>query len=208
MATTLASVKSTAPAADTTVDMVPAGSIDRSMAVVAMPPGFVEAETRPVVYIGGENEGGLPFYTWNFDDQKKEYVPVNRFSAQLIGIDTRVKNADDEMKRSVKLVLEFKTSSGGRVAISCGAKTYSAIGIVSGLNAMTADQLAGEIGLFGKVGRNGVTFINTYADGQPVRDVNAEDLLKEARKDDGQIEAVQGYVGEIKAKLEQAQAPF
>ena len=190
----------TSEAATATID---AGgtSPDQAMAVVGMPPGFVEPVTRPMVYIGGETEGGAPFYTWNHTDEKKDFVPVNRFSARLIEIKTIVKNPDDEQKRAVKVVLEFETSTGGRVGISCGAKTWSALGIVAGISGMTAEQLQSEIGLSGKVGRRGVTFISCFAEGGLVRNPNAEDLLKEARADDAQVECVEGLVAEIQQKL-------
>ena len=199
MTTTLAAV-STTKASEQVLEMAPA-TVERKMEIVAMPPGFAAAETRPVVYIGGSEEGGLPFYEWNFDEERKDYVPVNRFSARLMDIKTIVKNADDDIKRTVKLVLEFETASGGRVAISCGAKTYSALGIVSGLSGMSSEQLAGEIGLSGKVGRRGVTFVNTFAQGGLVRHPDSEELLKESRKDDAQVECIEGLIGEIKRKL-------
>ena len=201
MTTTLAAVPTkTTAAQDEVLEMMPT-QVEQKMEIVAMPPGFKEAESRPVVYIGGTEEGGLPFYEWNFDEERKDYVPVNRFSARLIDIKTVVKNADDDMKRTTKLVLEFESADGGRVAISCGAKTYSALGIVSGLSGMSSEQLAGEIGLSGKVGRRGVTFVNTFAQGGLVRHPDSEELLKESRKDDAQVEAVEGLVGEIKKKL-------
>lgn len=190
----------TSEAASATIDAGGA-SPAQAMAVVGMPPGFVEPATRPMVYIGGETEGGSPFYTWNHEEDRKDFVPVNRFSARLIEIKTIVKNPDDELKRAVKVVLEFETGTGGRVGISCGAKTWSALGIVAGISGMSAEQLQGEIGLSGKVGRRGVTFISCFAEGGLVRNPNAEDLLKEARADDAQIACVEGLVAEIQARL-------
>ena len=191
----------TTEAASATIDAGGTSPAQVMAVVGAMPPGFVEPVTRPMVYIGGETEGGAPFYTWNHDEEKKDFVPVNRFSARLLEIKTIIKNPDDELKRAVKVVLEFETATGGRVGISCGAKTWSALGIVAGISGMTAEQLQGEIGLSGKVGRRGVTFISCFAEGGLVRNPNAEELLKEARADDAQIECVEGLVGEIQAKL-------
>ena len=170
-----------------------------------MPPGFTEPVSRPMVFIGGEVEGGQPFYTWNHDEERRDYVPVNRFSATLLSLKTVVKNADDNIKRSVKLVAEFETASGSRVAMSCGANTYAALGLVAGLTACTPEQLKGEIGLSGKVGKNGkVTFVSVFADGQLKRNPDAEEALKEAKKDGTMIEVVEGYIGDLSANL----APF
>lgn len=202
---TLAQVKTAQTAETVTIDG--GSSPSTAMTVVAaggaalMPPGFEEAPNRPIVYIGGDQEGGLPFYQWNADEDRKEFVPVNRFSARLIDIKTLVKNAEDPRTRSVKLIAEFETSSGARVAMSTGAKTYSAIGLTAGLAGLSADQLTREIGLYGKVGRNGVTFINVYADGASIRNEDGVALLREARADDVQVEAVEGMLAEIKAKL-------
>lgn len=101
----------TTEAASTTIDAGGTSPAQEMAVVGAMPPGFVEPVTRPMVYIGGETEGGSPFYTWNHSEEKKEFVPVNRFSARLIEIKTIVKNPDDELKRAVKVVLEFETCS-------------------------------------------------------------------------------------------------
>ena len=203
MPATLATINTTAT--DTTVDVPTSGGSapDVSMSISLMPPGFEERVDRPIVYIGGEEEGGLPFYTWNHADSCKNFVPVNKFSARLIDVKTMVKNADDPQKRAVKLVCEFETASGSRVAMSCGAKTYSAIGLISGLQSLSEEQLQGEVGLYGKVGRNGVTFINVYVDGNRTNGELAVDLLREARKDGVQIEAVQGYVDQLTASLKE-----
>ena len=199
--TTLANIKSTDTAATTIVDQ---GGSAPSTGMTLMPPGFEDRPARPIVYIGGSEEGGQPFYTWNFDTESKDFVPVNKFSARLIDIKTLVKNADDEMKRAVKLVCEFETASGGRVAMSCGAKTWSALGLVAGLSVLTPEQLTQEIGLIGKVGKRGVTFVNVYASGGAARNDDAVAMLREARDDDNQIAAIEGYVGDIKAKLAEA----
>lgn len=178
----------------------PSQTVETTMSV--LPPGFEERTSRPMVFIGGETEGGQPFYQWNRETSSREYIPTNRFTAKLTDVKLLVKNADDELKRTVKLVCEFVTASGGQVAVSCGAATYSAIGIVAGLNNLSAEQLSRELGLSGKVGKGGrVTFVNVYADGQPSRDMNSEDLLKETRGTDEYMKAVEGFVGDIKAKL-------
>lgn len=197
--TTLANIKSN-------TQTVANGGEAPTMAVTLMPPGFEERPARPIVYIGGEEEGGNPFYTWNHDEDCKEYVPVNQFSARLLEIKTLVKNANNPKLRSVKLVCEFETKSGARVAMSCGAKTWAAIGIVAGMALLTPEQLGKEIGLKGRVGNNGVTFINVYADGGTPRNDDAVNALREARADDVQVEAIEGYLGEINARIQQAPA--
>ena len=88
--------------------------------------------------------------------------------------------------------------------MSCGAKTWSAIGIVSGLAVLTPEQLTQEIGLKGRVGKNGVTFINVYANGGTPRNDEAVNALREARADDTQVEVVKGYVADITDKLTEA----
>lgn len=183
-------------------------AISRTMSVVVpaaetdLPPGFTEPMNRPLVFIGGEVEGGQPFYTWNHDESSREYVPANRFSATLLEVKTVVKNADDPIKRSVKLICEFQTATGSRVGMSCGANTYAALGIIGGLSALTAEQLKGEIGLSGKVGRNGkVTFVSVFADGQLARNPDAEELLKEAKRDGTVIEAIEGYCADINDRI-------
>ena len=174
---------------------------DRRMTAVVMPPGFEEQPSRPIVYVGGEEEGGLPFYSWNHDTNSREYVPTARFSASLLELKTLVKNADDPKRAAVKLVAEFQTASGARVAMSMGAKTYSALGLVAGLSALDETQLRGVIGLSGKTGKSGVTFVSVFSDGKLMRNPNSEDLLKESRQDDAQVEAIEGLIGEINAKL-------
>ena len=196
MTATLSSINTTKVLSDETADL-----ITSDMAVIDLPPGFVQPVDRPIVYIGGSEEGGQPFYQWNRDTNSKEFIPVNRFSATLTDIKTIIKNADDEDRRSCKVVMEFQTASGGQVAISVGAKTWAAMGIVSGLSGMSSDQLQGEVGLWGRVGRKGVTFISTFADGGCVRHPDSEELLKESRKDGAQEEAIVGLVGEIRKKL-------
>lgn len=176
-------------------------AVSQEMSVVGLPPGFVEPIDRPIVYIGGDVEGGQPFYQWDREKSAKDFIPVNRFSATLKDIKTIIKNADDEDRRSCKVVMEFETATGGQVAISVGAKTWAAMGIVSGLSGMSSVQLTSEIGLWGRVGRKGVTFINTFVDGGCVRNPDAEELLKESRKDGAQEEAITGLVGEIRKKL-------
>ena len=167
-----------------------------------LPPGFEERPSRPMVYVGGETEGGQPFYQWNRETSAREYIPTNRFSARLTDVKLLVKNADDPLKKTTKLVCEFVTASGGEVAVSCGAATYSAIGIVAGLNNLTSEQLSSELGLSGKVGKGGrVTFVNVYQGGSPSRDMSAEDLLKETRGSDDYMKAVEAFVADIKAKL-------
>lgn len=199
MSTTLAKTKVSSASA---VAMPEPAAINTEMTVSLMPPGFSEPVNRPIVFIGGEVEGGQPFYTWNHDASAREYVPVNRFSATLMEVKTIVKNADDELKRAVKLVCEFETASGQRVAMSAGANTYAALGIVAGLSALTSEQLQGEIGLSGKVGRNGkVTFVSVFADGQLSRNPDAEELLKEAKKDGTVIELIEGYLADINEKI-------
>ena len=197
MATTLAKTKVETTAAIT----APAGEVHTEMSLM-MPPGFAEPVNRPIVYIGGETEGGQPFYTWNHDDSSREYVPVNRFSATLLEVKTMVKNPDDDLKRAVKLVCEFQTASGQRVAMSAGVNTYASLGILAGLSACDANELAGEIGLSGKVGRNGkVTFVSVFAGGQLKRNPDAEELLKEAKKDGTIEEVATGYIADINAKI-------
>lgn len=184
----------------TTATEIPAPVVDTTMTV--LPPGFDARPSRPIVYIGGEMEGGQPFYTWNHDSSSREYVPTSRFSARMTDIKLIVKNPDDAMKRSVKLVCEFITSSGGEVAVSCGANTYSAMGIIAGLSALTGDQLTRELGLSGKVGKSGkVTFVSVFSDGKLSRNPDSEDLLKEARGTDAYMAAVEGYVADIKDRL-------
>ena len=168
----------------------------------ALPPGFQEPLNRPMIFIGGEVEGGQPFYQWNHDESCREYVPVNRFRGTLLELKTVVKNADDAIKRSVKLVAEFQTATGARIAMSCGANTYAALGIVAGLSNLTPEQLRGEIGLSGKVGRSGkVTFVSVFADGALMRNPDAEDLLKEAKTDGDVVPAITGYLNEINERL-------
>ncbi len=196
--TTLAKVNTQA----TTIDLPDASSSITSEMTMLMPPGFTEPVSRPMVFIGGEVEGGSPFYTWNHDDSTREYVPVNRFSARVIEVKTIIKNADDETRRAVKLVVECETATGQRVALSCGAKTYAAMGIIAGLNKLTADELSREVGLSGKVGRGGkVTFVSVFSDGKLIRDPNSEDLLKEAKKDDTLVETIESYVKDINENL-------
>ena len=167
-----------------------------------LPPGFTEPANRPIVFIGGEVEGGQPFYQWNHDENCREYVPANRFSATLLEMKTIVKNADDPIKKSVKLVAEFQTAAGNRVAMQCGANTYAALGMVAGLSNLTPEQLQKEIGLSGKVGRSGkVTFVSVFADGALQRNPDAEEMLKEAKADGAIVQAIEGYIGDINAKI-------
>ena len=199
MSTTLAKTKVSSVSA---VAMPEPAAINTEMTVSLMPPGFTEPVSRPIVFIGGEVEGGMPFYTWNHNDNAREYVPVNRFSATLMEVKTIIKNGDDELKRAVKLVCEFETASGQRVAMSAGANTYAALGIVGGLSNLTSEQLQGEIGLSGKVGRNGkVTFVSVFADGQLARNPDAEELLKAAKKDGTVVELIEGYLSDINEKI-------
>ena len=129
MTTTLAKIDTPASAHASEANT---SNVSQSMSVVGLPPGFVEPVDRPIVYIGGDVEGGQPFYQWNREANSKDFIPVNRFSATLKDIKTIIKNADDEDRRSCKVVMEFETESGGQVAISVGAKTWAAMGIVSG----------------------------------------------------------------------------
>ncbi len=175
--------------------------IEQRMELVAMPPGFVQPVSRPIVYIGGETEGGNPFYQWDREANAKQYVETNKFSARLTDIKTIVKNPDDDTLRSVKVVFEFATESGGEVALCVGANTWAAMGIISGLSGMSSDQLSYEIGLSGKCGRKGVTFMNVFSQGGLIRNPDVEEQLKEARKDGVLIEAVEGFVGDIRARL-------
>ncbi len=139
------------------------------MEIVAMPPGFVQPVQRPIVYIGGEVEGGMPFYQWDKETSSKSYVDTNRFSAILTDIKCIVKNADDEALRSVKVVMEFITDSGGEVALSVGANTWAAMGIISGLSGLSSVQFKEQLGLSGKCGRKGVTFMNVFSQGGLIR---------------------------------------
>jgi hypothetical protein len=167
-----------------------------------LPPGFEEAPSRPIVYVGGEMEGGAPFYVWNRDTESKDFVPTKRFSATLLDVKTLVRNPDDPIKRSVKLVLEFSTASGERVAFSMGVNTYAGMGAIAGLSALSAEQLAAPIGLSGKVGNQGrVTFVSVYSDGKLMRNVDSEDLLKECRGGDSYLPAVEGLIANIREKL-------
>ena len=169
---------------------------------VMLPPGFEEAPSRPIVYVGGESEGGAPFYVWNRDKEAKDFIPTKRFSATLLDVKTLVRNPDDAVKRSVKLVLEFSTASGERVAFSMGANTYAGMGALAGLSALSSEQLAAPIGLSGKVGNQGrVTFVSIYSDGKLMRNVDAEDLLKECRGGDSYLPAVEGLIANIREKL-------
>ena len=197
MPQTLAKVKSTAATA-----VVPSGTVSTDMSII-MPPGFQAPVDRPMIYIGGESEGGPCFYTWNKEESSRDYVPVNRFSASLIELRTVVYNPDDKLTRSVKLIAEFQTASGARVGMCCGANTWSAVGLIAGLSACDAEQIRGTIGLSGKSGKSGkVTFINVYANGDYMRNPQADELLKEAKADGVLEEAIKGYVAEINAKLQ------
>jgi len=189
-------------ASSTSTAVVPAvGEVRTEMSVI-MPPGFTAPVDRPMIYIGGEAEGGPCFYTWNKEESARDYVPVNRFSASLIELRTVVYNPDDKLTRSVKLIAEFQTASGARVGMCCGANTWSALGLISGLSGCDADQIRGTIGLSGKSGKSGkVTFINVYANGDYMRNPDAEGLLKEAKADGVLEEAIKGYVSDINARL-------
>ena len=185
------------------------GTISTEMSVVGvadeaplMPPGFSEPLNRPMIFIGGETENGPCFYTWNRDTESRDYVPVNRFSAHLIELKTIVKNPDNDLTRSVKLVAEFQTASGQRVAMSCGANTYSALGFVAGLSACTDEELTREIGISARSGKNGkVTFVSVFADGALKRNPNSEELLKEAKTDGVMIDALEGFVQDINTRV-------
>ena len=196
MTATLSTIKTA------TVTSAPAaGPVNTEMSVM-MPPGFQEPVSRPMIYIGGEVEGGPCFYTWNKEDSGRDYVPVNRFSASLIELRTVVYNPDDKLTRSVKLIVEFQTPTGARVGMCCGAGTYSSLGLISGLSACSPEQLRGEIGLSGKTGKNGkVTFVNVFANGEYMRNQSSEALLKEAKNDGVMEEAIQGFISDINATL-------
>ena len=197
MPKTLAKVQSTEATA-----VVPSGGVRTEMSVI-MPPGFQAPVDRPMIYIGGESEGGPCFYTWNSEESARDYVPVNRFSANLLELRTVVYNPDDKLTRSVKLIAEFQTPSGARVAMCCGANTWAAVGLIGGLSACTSEQVRGLIGLSGKSGKSGkVTFINVYANGDYMRNHDADELLKEAKADGVLEEAIKGYVAEINARLQ------
>ena len=192
--TTLAKIK-------TPVVAVEAGEVSTDMSVI-MPPGFEEPVNRPMIFIGGESENGPCFYTWNRDEERRDYVPVNRFSATLLSIKTVVRNPDNDLTRSVKIVAEFQTSSGALVAMSCGANTYSALGMVAGLSACSEAELNGELGLSGRTGKNGkVTFVSVFASSQLKRNPDAEELLKEAKRDGVMTDAIEGYIQDINNKI-------
>lgn len=195
MPTTLAKVQTP------TTTIVEGGEVNTDMSVM-MPPGFAEPVNRPMIFIGGESENGPCFYTWNRDEERRDYVPVNRFSASLLSIKTVVRNPDNELTRSVKIVAEFQTASGSPVAMSCGANTYSALGLIAGLSACTDAELNSELGLSGRTGKNGkVTFVSVFASSQLKRNPDAEELLKEAKKDGVMAEAIEGYINDINNRI-------
>ncbi len=197
--TTLAKVQT---ANATTATVIPAiGEVKTEMSVM-LPPGFAEQTRGTMVFIGGEAEGGPIFYQWNSETEERSYVPVNRFTGRLVNVKTVIRNPDDKLTRSVKLLCEFETATGDRVTMQCGANTYSSLGLISGLSACSADQIKGEIGLSGRTGQSArVTFVNVFAEGGRMRNPDAEELLKEAKNDGVMTDAIEGYIADINAKL-------
>lgn len=199
MPNTLATVAPKSGTVSTEMTVIDTAAADANI----MPPGFSEPVNRPLIFIGGETENGPCFYQWDRQSESRNYVPVNRFSASLIELKTVIKNADNELTRAVKLIAEFETPTGQRVAMSCGANTYSALGFVSGLSACTDAELGGEIGISARSGKNGkVTFVSVFANGQLKRNPNSEDLLKESKQDGVMVDALQGYVTDINTRLQ------
>lgn len=159
-----------------------------------------EAKRIPRIFIGANAEG-QPFYAWDRESETRAYQNCRSFTALVTGVRTVVQNPDDELKRSTKLIVDVCLESGQEISISCGAKTYSALTLVAGLSGLTAAQLRGTVGLSGKAGQRGVVFMSVYADGSLIRNEDSEGLLKEARKDDVQVEALEGVVAQIQERI-------
>ena len=160
-----------------------------------------EAQRKPRLFVGANNDG-LPFYAWDKDAEARVHQQARSFTAQVKGIRTMLVNEGTE-KESTKLVLDLALeATGEEIGLSMGGNTYSALTLVAAMSNLSAEQLANPIGISGKAGAKGVVFLSVYADGQPVRNIDAEALIKEARQSGNQIEAIQGYVAEIQARIE------
>lgn len=160
-----------------------------------------EAKRVPRIFIGA-NADGMPFYAWDGEAEARAYQQCRSFTALITGVKTVVQNPDDDLKRSVKLIVDMALENGQEISLSCGAKTYSALTLAAGLSGLTAEQLAQPVGLSGKAGQRGVVFMSVYSNGKQVRNLEAEELIKESRQNDSQVEAIQGYVAEIQARIE------
>ena len=159
-----------------------------------------EAQRKPRLFVGADNDGN-PFYAWDSENQSRIHQQARSFTAQVEGVRTQVVNEGTE-KESTKLILDLALEATGEcISLSMGVQTYSALSLVAAMSGLTAEELAAPIGISGKAGSKGVVFISVYCNGKSVRNMEAEDLLKESRKDGKQLEAIQGYVAEINDKL-------
>ena len=167
-----------------------------------------EAKRVPRIFIGADEKTGLPFYAWDSENESRAYQATRSFTALITGVRTVVQNPDDDVKRSVKLIVDMALDANGmEISLSTGAKTYSALSLVASLSGLTNEQLARPVGLSGKVGQRGVVFMSVYADGKPIRNIDAEELLRESRKDDKQVEALEGFIAEINARIKAGVVP-
>ena len=159
-----------------------------------------EAQRRPRLFVGAD-DNGMTFYAWDGGEEKRVHQKARSFTAIVQGLRTQVLNAGEQTE-STKLILDMVlAATGTEISLTCGAKTYSALSLVAAMSGLTGQQLAGEIGISGKAGNKGVVFLSVYADGKPVRNMDAEELLRESRKDDKQVEALEGYISEINARI-------
>lgn len=160
-----------------------------------------EVQRKPRIFVQADEKTGLPFYAWNGETESRSYQATKSFVARITAVKTVVQNADDETKRAVKLVLDLTLENGMEITMSCGAATYSALSLTSGLSALTPEQLAQSVGISGKAGTKGVVFLSVFSDGKLIRNLDTEELLKEARKDGVQVQAIESMVRDINDRI-------
>ena len=160
-----------------------------------------EVQRKPRIFVQADEKTGLPFYAWDHSTESRSYQNTKSFVAKVAAVKTIVQNADDETKRAVKLVLDLTLDNGMEITMSCGAATYSSLSLISGMSGLDADQLSKSIGISGKTGTKGVVFLSVFSDGKLIRNPDTEELLKEARKDGVQVQAIESMACDINDRI-------